>query len=115
MKLEKKENQPSISSSLSKSNKNFSNNDENSNDTKLKEKQNGLKIKNKKNKSLPKFNIKKVLTNLKLPSKNMNNKLKLNINKDKKENNNYNDVNFWKINKKSILRKKDIDEIFNYL
>jgi hypothetical protein len=118
MKLERKENQSNsnISSSPSKSNKSISKNAEISNDKKLKEKQNGLKIKNnKKNVILPKFNKKKVLTNLKLPSKNLDNKLQLNINKDKKEDCSYNDINFWKINTESLLNKKDIDEIFNYL
>ena len=117
MKLERKENQPNSnkSSSTSKTNKNISKNAEISNDKKLNNKQNELKIKNKKNNVLPKFNKKKVMAKLKLPSKKMDNKLKLNINKDKKENGNYNDINFWKINSESILSKKDIDEIFNYL
>lgn len=119
MKLEAKEIQPSSnsSSSVTKSNKIISKNIELSNDVKLKEKQNILKIKNKKNITLPKFNKKKVLTNLKLPSKIIGNKfkLKVNVNKDKKENNNYNDINFWKINTETLLNKKDIDEIFDYL
>ena len=117
MKLERKENQPNSnkSSSTSKTNKNILKNAKISNDKKLNNKQNELKIKNKKNNVLPKFNKKKVMAKLKLPSKNMDNKLKLNINKDKKENGNYNDINFWKINTESILSKKDIDEIFNYL
>ena len=117
MKLERKENQPNSnkSSPTSKTNKNISKNAEISNNKKLNNKQNELKIKNKNNKILPKFNIKKVMTNLKLPSKNMDSKLKLNINKNKKENNNYNDINFWKINTESILSKKDIDEIFKNL
>ena len=117
MKLERKENQPNSnkSSPTSKTNKNISKNAEISNNKKLNKKQNELKIKNKNNKILPKFNIKKVMTNLKLPSKNMDSKLKLNINKNKKENNNYNDINFWKINTESILSKKDIDEIFKNL
>ena len=117
MKLERKENQPNSnkSSSTLKTNENISKKAEISNDKMLNKKQNELKIKNKNNKILPKFNIKKVMTNLKLPSKNMDSKLKLNINKNKKENNNYNDINFWKINTESILSKKDIDEIFKNL
>ena len=117
MELERKENQPNSnkSSSTLKTNENISKKAEISNDKMLNKKQNELKIKNKKNNVLPKFNKKKVMTNLKLPSKNMVNKLKLNINKDKKENNNYNDINFWKVNTESILSKKDIDEIFKNL
>ena len=117
MKLERKENQPNSnkSSSTLKTNENIAKKTEISNDKMLNKKQNELKIKNKKNNVLPKFNKKKVMTNLKLPSKNMVNKLKLNINKDKKENNNYNDINFWKVNTESILSKKDIDEIFKNL
>ena len=117
MKMERKENQPNSnkSSSTLKTNENISKKAEISNDKMLNKKQNELKIRNKKNNVLPKFNKKKVMTNLKLPSKNMVNKLKLNINKDKKEYNNYNDINFWKVNTESILSKKDIDEIFKNL